>query len=153
MHTINSRQPILLVEDNPEDYEATRRAFQQSGLKNPIYHCIDGDETLDFLYRRGIYTDPAQAPRPGLILLDLNLPGTDGRKVLADIKHKKDLKKIPIIVLTTSSDERDIEACYADGANSYMQKPVNFEHFIEALQRLKDYWFEIVILPKEEYLL
>ncbi len=150
MHTINSHQPTLLVEDTPEDYETTRRAFRRSGLKNPIYHCVDGDETLDFLYRRGIYTDPAQAPRPGLILLDLNLPGTDGREVLADIKHEKDLKKIPVIVLTTSADDRDIEACYAEGANSYMQKPVNLESFMKAIQRLKDYWFEIAILPKEE---
>ncbi len=82
----------------------------------------------------------------------LNLPGTDGREVLADIKHEKDLKKIPVIVLTTSSDERDIEACYAAGANSYIQKPVNLEGFMRAIQQLADYWFEISILPKEETL-
>ena len=78
-------QPILIVEDSPEDYEATVRAFKKSGLANPIFHCKDGDEALDFLFNRGEYADPAKAPRPGIILLDLNLPGTDGREVLSEI--------------------------------------------------------------------
>ena len=142
-------QPILLVEDSPEDYEATERAFRKSGLKNPIYRCTDGDEALAYLYRRGAYADPARSPRPGIILLDLNLPGTDGREVLEAIKKDASLKLIPVIVLTTSADERDIEACYLAGANSYIQKPVDLEGFMKAIEHLNGYWFEVVILPRE----
>ncbi len=141
-------QPILLVEDSPEDFETTERAFRRSGLKNPIYRCADGDEALDYLHRRGRYSEPATAPRPGVILLDLNLPGTDGREVLSEIKNDPLLKQIPVIVLTTSKDERDIEVCYRCGANSYIQKPVDLDGFMKAIERLNDYWFEVVILPK-----
>jgi CheY-like chemotaxis protein len=138
-------QPILLVEDSPEDYVTTERAFRRSGLKNPIFRCADGDEALDFLFRRGRHAD---APQPGVILLDLNLPGTDGRDVLAEIKADPELKQIPVIVLTTSSDDRDVAACYKAGANSYIQKPVDLDGFMRAIERLNDYWFEVVILPK-----
>jgi CheY-like chemotaxis protein len=141
-------QPILLVEDSPEDYEATVRAFKRSGLQNPIFRCEDGDNALDFLYRRGRYSDPEQAPRPGVILLDLNLPGTDGREVLTEIKQDDELKQIPVIVLTTSNDARDVDSCYQAGANSYIQKPVDMEGFIQAIERLKGYWFEVVVLPQ-----
>jgi CheY-like chemotaxis protein len=141
-------QPILLVEDTPEDAEATLRAFKKAGMGNPIYHCQDGDEALDYLYHRGKYKDPAQAPRPGMILLDLNMPGTDGREVLAAIKADDSLRQIPVIVLTTSADERDIQVCYRDGANSYIQKPVDMKGFLESIQRLVDYWYHIVLLPK-----
>lgn len=141
-------QPILLVEDSPEDFETTERAFRKSGLKNPIFRCSDGDEALDFLHRRGGFADPDKAPRPGVILLDLNLPGTDGREVLSDIKADPSLQQIPVIVLTTSSDDRDIDACYRAGASSYIQKPVDLEGFMKAIERLNDYWFEVVILPK-----
>jgi CheY-like chemotaxis protein len=142
-------QPILLVEDSPEDSEATQRAFRKSGLKNPILHCADGDEALDFLHRRGRFADPASSPRPGIILLDLNLPGTDGRQVLEEIKSTEALKQIPVIVLTTSNDERDVTACYRAGANSYVQKPVDMNGFMRAIARLNDYWFEVVILPRQ----
>jgi CheY-like chemotaxis protein len=142
-------QPILLVEDSPEDFEVTRRAFRKSGLKNPVVLCTDGDQALDFLHRRGRYADPAMSPRPGIILLDLNLPGTDGRQVLEEIKRDEGLKQIPVIVLTTSNDERDVAACYRAGANSYVHKPVNLEGFMKAISRLNDYWFEVVILPRE----
>lgn len=138
-------QPILLIEDSPEDYEATLRAFRRSGLKNPVVRCEDGEEALDYLYRRGRYVD---AVRPGVILLDLNLPGTDGRQVLFEIKREESLKQIPVVVLTTSADERDITACYRAGANSYIQKPVDIEGFVKAIERLNGYWFEVVILPK-----
>lgn len=141
-------QPILLVEDSPEDFEATVRAFKRSGLKNPIYRCDDGDGALDFLHRRGRYADPEQAPRPGVILLDLNLPGTDGREVLSQIKKDESLKLIPVIVLTTSIDQRDVESCYQAGANSYIQKPVDMDGFLRAIERLKGYWFEVVVLPR-----
>jgi len=139
--------PILVVEDNPEDFEATRRAFNRSGLVNPLHRCVDGDSALDYLYRRGPYADPAASPRPGIILLDLNLPGTDGREVLAEIKADRRLKRIPVIVLTTSSDERDIQACYDAGANSYVQKPVDLHGFVEAIRRLREYWMEVALLP------
>jgi CheY-like chemotaxis protein len=141
-------QPILLVEDSPEDFEATRRAFRKSGLKNPLVRCEDGDQALDYLYRRGEYADPASSPRPGVILLDLNLPGTDGRQVLNEIKRDERLHDIPVVVLTTSADERDISACYRAGANSYIQKPVDIDGFMKAIERLNGYWFEVVILPK-----
>ena len=140
--------PILLVEDSPEDYAATVRAFQKAGLVNPIFRCADGDDALDFLHRRGRYGGAVQAPRPGVILLDLNLPGTDGREVLAEVKADVRLKVIPVIVLTTSCDERDVASCYRAGANSYVQKPVSPERFFEAVRRLKHYWFEVVILPR-----
>jgi len=148
--TQQAAQLILLVEDNPEDFETTLRAFQKTNVCNPVFHCEDGDDALDYLYRRGPYAEPGKAPRPGVILLDLNLPGTDGREVLREIKTDPELKRIPVIVLTTSSDDRDIRSCYDDGANSYVQKPVDLNGFIQAIQHLKDYWFEISLLPKRE---
>jgi two-component system, response regulator len=137
-------QPIMLIEDSPEDVEATLRAFRRSGLHNEIVHCATGDEALEQLHGRV----PGGTPRPGIILLDLNLPGTDGREVLAELKASDALKSIPVVVLTTSSDERDVEACYRAGASSYIQKPVDMEGFLRAIQQLAGYWFEIVILPK-----
>jgi len=148
MNQVNT-QPILLVEDTPEDAEATLRAFKKAGMGNPVYHCQDGDAALDFLFRRGDYADAADSPRPGLILLDLNLPRTDGREVLGEIKQDASLRDIPVIVLTTSGDERDIASCYQAGANSYIQKPVDIKGFLEAIQRLVDYWYHIVLLPKK----
>lgn len=145
-----SSQPILLVEDSPEDFEATQRAFRKSGLKNPLVRCEDGDQALDYLHRRGGYADPARSPRPGVVLLDLNLPGTDGRQVLSEIKSDERLRDIPVVVLTTSADQRDITACYRAGANSYIQKPVDIDGFMKAIERLNGYWFEVVILPKGE---
>ena len=142
-------QTILIVEDSPEDFEATRRSLIKSGVHNGIRRCADGDIALDYLYRRGEFSDPVDSPRPGIILLDLNMPGTDGREVLSEVKSDPDLRKIPIVVLTTSKDERDIDACYAAGANSYVQKPVDFTGLMEAIQRLHDFWFEIVVFPKD----
>ena len=150
MRLVSSSQAILVVEDSDEDYEATRRAFAQSGLRNSVHRCEDGDEALDYLYRREKFESPEASPRPGIILLDLNLPGTDGRDVLRDIKSNTSLRNIPVVVLTTSDDEQDIQQCYADGANSYILKPVDLPGFLEAIQRLKNYWFEVVILPKSE---
>ena len=142
------QHPLLLVEDSPEDREATIRALKKAGLANPIQCCIDGDDALDYLFQRGKYTDAA--PRPNLILLDLNLPGTDGREVLTEVKKSEQLRNIPVIILTTSTAARDIEGCYQMGANSYVKKPVDLEGFMLSIQRLKDYWFEVVILPKVE---
>jgi CheY-like chemotaxis protein len=141
---------ILIVEDSPEDLEATVRVLRKSGLKNAIYHCRSGDEALDYLYRRDRYAERETSPRPGIILLDLNMPGTDGREVLETIKTDQQLRRIPVVVLTTSGDERDVEMSYALGANSYIQKPVDLEGFVRAVTMLKGYWFEINVLPKGE---
>jgi len=146
---VTPNQPILLVENSPEDCEMTIRSLQKAGLKNPVHHCSDGDDALDYLYRRGVYADSPNTPRPGIILLDLNMPGTDGREVLEELKKDPALRPIPVIVLTTSSDERDVQDCYGMGANSYIEKPLNFEGFMKAMFGLKDYWFEVVVLPKQ----
>ena len=137
---------ILLVEDSPEDAEAAIRGLRKFRMGNPLRHCPTGDDALDYLYGRGSYS-ASTAPRPGIILLDLNLPGTDGREVLAELKSHPDLKRIPVIVMTTSSDPRDIQACYDAGANSYVVKPVSLEGLMKAIQQLTDYWFQIVVLP------
>lgn len=141
--------PILVVEDSPEDYELTVLAFHRSGLSNPLYRCTDGDDALDFLHHRGAYTDPLVAPRPSLILLDLNLPGTDGREVLHEVKTDERLRKIPVIVMTTSKDQRDVQHCYDSGANSYISKPLNMEGFCSAIRCLNNFWFEVSQLPVE----
>lgn len=151
MRDAKCRQAILLVEDSPEDCEATVRALRSAGLANPIVHCADGDDALDFLRRRGRYAAYAatMTPRPGLVLLDINLPGTDGREVLAEIKADASLQLIPVIMLTSSSDPRDVDACYRAGANSYMTKPVGLQGLMDAVQHLKDYWFEIAVWPQD----
>jgi two-component system response regulator len=146
--TGNESQLILIVEDNDDDFFATMRAFKKVNLANPIRRCSTGDQALDYLLQRGEFSAPGAAPRPSIILLDLNLPGTDGRSVLHTVKENQNLQKIPVIVLTTSNAERDIEQCYAAGANSYVQKPVDFEGFIRAIARLSEYWLNIAILPK-----
>ncbi|GJL62022.1 MAG: two-component system response regulator [Nitrospirales bacterium] len=141
------QQPILLVEDSPEDYEITVRSLLAAGLSNPIKQCTNGDEALEYLHQRRKNANDSISPLPGMIFLDLNLPGTDGREVLAEIKQDVYLKVIPVIILTTSTDDRDIQACYALGANSYIPKPLDFEGFMKAMSRLKDYWFEVVVMP------
>ncbi len=143
-------QPILIVEDSDEDYMLTIRAFNRSGLANPVFRCENGDKALDFLLRRAKYADPETSPRPGIILLDLNLPRTDGREVLRQIKENSKLRKIPVIILTTSDNEQDVDECYAKGANSFIQKPTGFENFMNAIRQMKGYWFEIVILPEAD---
>jgi two-component system, response regulator len=143
---LSSTQSIMLVEDNQDDYEATCRAFQKANLANPIVWCKSGREALDLLKRQ---SNEPQHSRPGLILLDLNMPGIDGRKTLEIIKQDGALKQMPVIILTTSADERDIHDCYQAGANTYVQKPVSFDGLIEAIKRLKAYWFEIALLPKD----
>lgn len=146
----NHTQSILLVEDSEDDFEATSRAFRKTNLFNPIVWVSSGEEALRYLHREGEYAGPNSPELPGLILLDLNMPGMDGRRVLHNIKASPDLKSIPVVILTTSSDERDIRNCYADGASTYIPKPVSFNGLIEAIKSLKEYWFEIAILPKNE---
>lgn len=139
---------ILIVDDSEEDFEATRRALHEARVTNLIQRCCDGEDALDYLFRRGPFAEADQSPRPAVILLDLNMPGTDGREVLETIKNNDQLRPIPVIVLTTSSNREDIDQCYALGANSYMQKPVDLAGFKIAIERLKAYWFETAILPE-----
>jgi two-component system, response regulator len=141
MHRITNGQPILLIDDNDDDVEATLRAFKRTNLKNAFIRAATGAEAIALLRDRQVH--------PGLILLDLNMPGLDGRRVLAILKGDNELRKIPVVVLTTSNDERDIEECYLLGANTYIQKPVDLDGLFAAVQRLKDYWFEIALLPRE----
>lgn len=151
MDRIKEEQLILIAEDSDDDYEATLRAFKTTGnLKNPLHRCEDGQEALDYLFREGKYSDPKSSPRPGIILLDLNMPGVDGREVLKRVKGDDALCDIPVVVLTTSDDKKDIDACYHAGANTYIHKPVDLDGFFEAIKRLKEYWFEIAILPKHD---
>lgn len=143
-------RPILIVEDSAEDFETMLRAFRKLGGTERLLRCESGDEALDYLRRRGRYADKTTSPRPGVVLLDLNLPGTDGRDVLRDVKADPELKQIPVIVLTTSADERDIAECYRLGANSYVQKPLKVDEFGRSMQRLRDYWFDLALLPERE---
>ncbi len=146
---MDHRKLILVVEDSDEHFEAIRRAFKKTGVTNPVRRCNDGDEALDYLFRRGDFADPESAPRPAVVLLDLNLPGTDGREVLDQLKADADLKVLPVVVLTTSSNPGDIRLCYSTGAASYIIKPVRFDKFLEAVENLKSYWFDTVVLPAE----
>jgi CheY-like chemotaxis protein len=139
--------PLLIVEDSNEDFEAFQRYLNQYKLAVPVYRCTNGDQALAFLYRKNRYTDPKTSPRPGLILLDLNLPGTDGREVLRQIKHDENLKTLPVVVFTTSNNPKDIEACYLQGVNSYIIKPMDIRLLKQSIQALLNYWFEITILP------
>ena len=142
----NSKAPILVVEDSDEDFEALSRVMKRNSILNPIFRCCDGEEALDFLEREGTYRDEAQAPRPSLILLDLNLPGTDGREVLQHIKQDNRLSAIPTVIFTTSANPKDLEFCYNNGANSYLLKPLSLEKFQRSVRILIDYWFEAVTL-------
>jgi CheY-like chemotaxis protein len=149
MMPINSNQTILIVDDSDDDYDATARALRKdTQFKNPLRRCENGSDALDYLFRRGRYAPPAEAPRPGIVLLDLNMPGIDGREVLSTVKSDDNLRPIPVIIMTNSNDQRDVSTCYAFGANTYIQKPLDWGEFSEATRRLKEYWFEIAVLPK-----
>lgn len=139
-------QPIevLLVEDDPGDELMTREAFQDNKIANTLHVVRDGEEALDFLYRRGGYAD---APQPDLILLDLNLPKYDGRQVLEQIKSDADLAHIPVVVLTTSSAEEDILRSYKLHANAYVTKPVDLDQFIAAVRQIDEFFVTVVRLP------
>lgn len=143
----NLTSPLLLVEDSDEDYVALVRAFRQAGLTVPYNRCRDGDEALEYLRQSGRYATPGTAPRPSLILLDLNLPGTDGREVLRIVKHDVELSSIPIIVMTTSANPADIIECYRQGANGYQVKMANYEGFKREIQSTVDYWFRTAVIP------
>lgn len=143
----NPTQTLLVVEDSDEDFVAFERIVRRSSFTCPIYRCDDGDQALDFLLHTGEYTNPDSVPRPSLILLDLNLPGTDGREVLGEVKQHEDLKTIPILVFTTSSNPKDIEICYEKGVNGYIIKPIDIQKLTRTIQLIVEYWFEAITLP------
>ncbi|MER8015244.1 response regulator [Streptomyces griseoluteus] len=136
---------VLLVEDDPGDELMTREAFEDNKIGNTLHVVRDGEEALDFLYRRGDHTG---APRPDLILLDLNLPKYDGRQVLERIKSDQDLADIPVVVLTTSAAEEDILRSYRLHANAYVTKPVDLDQFIAAVRQIDDFFVQVVRLPR-----
>ncbi|MBT8338938.1 MAG: response regulator [Desulfatitalea sp.] len=135
---------ILLVEDNPGDVELAREAFDATKIYNNLYVVDDGEKAMNFLYQTNGYADK---PRPDLILLDLNLPKKDGREVLADIKADGHLKRIPVVILTTSSAEEDILKSYNLHANCYITKPIDLKQFVKVVRNIETFWFSIVTLP------
>jgi len=137
---------ILLIEDNPGDIRLTKEALNEGKVLNKLHVVEDGMEALAFLNREGKYSD---VPRPELILLDLNLPKKDGRDVLAEIKTNEDLKRIPVVVLSTSRSEEDILKSYDLNANCYITKPVDLVQFIEVVKSIEDFWLTVVKLPSE----
>jgi chemotaxis family two-component system response regulator Rcp1 len=138
---------ILLVEDSPTDVLLAKEALEYSKVVNNLHVVSDGVEAMAFLRRDGKHKE---APRPGLILLDLNLPKKDGREVLAEIKNDEKLKRIPVVVLTTSKSEADVLKAYGLHANCYIVKPVDFEKFAEVVKYIENFWFSIVTLPGEQ---
>jgi CheY-like chemotaxis protein len=136
---------LLLIEDNPDHVELTLTALRNNNVLNEVHVVNSGEEAMDFLYRRGKYADAA---RPGLILVDIKLPGMDGIDLVGRIKADPKLKPIPVVILTTSTDEEEIEKSYNNGANSYIVKPVDFEQFGKVIKELKLYWMIVNSLPK-----
>lgn len=140
---------ILLADDDADDRLLTKEALQENRLANDLRFVEDGEELTDYLFHRGKYRDGASAPKPGLILLDLNMPKKDGREALREIKTDPELRRIPVVVLTTSKAEEDICRTYDLGVNSYITKPVTFAALVAVMKTLGAYWFEIVELPSE----
>lgn len=138
---------ILLIEDNPADVEITIEAFRRSHKGNRVFVCRDGEEALDYLFQRGRHSKVGVAPRPDLILMDLNLPKKSGVEVLAEVKKNEHLKEIPVVVLTTSDRDEDVARCYQYGANSYLTKPVQFDECVKLVADIQQYWLEVSKLP------
>ncbi|MGI9539477.1 MAG: response regulator [Miltoncostaeaceae bacterium] len=135
---------ILLVEDDPADLNVALRTIAKSKVANNVHVARDGSEALRFVHREGDY---AEAPRPDLILLDLNLPGVDGREVLEEIKLDSDLKTIPVVILTTSQADEDVKRAYENYASAYIRKPVDLGGFMKVVDTIENFWFSVVILP------
>ena len=151
---MKSKTPItvLLADDDADDRQTVREAFTEARLLNDLRCVVDGQDLMDYLLHEGKYTAPGAAPRPGIILLDFNMPKKDGREALLEIKADPDLKNIPVVVLTTSKAEEDVYRSYSLGANSFITKPVTFTAMVEVIKVLGEYWFEIVELPQNHHL-
>jgi two-component system, response regulator len=149
---ISHRKPItiLMADDDADDRLLAKDALAESRLVNELHLVADGQELMDFLHHDGAYQDVSTSPRPGVILLDLNMPKKDGFEALAEIRSDPTLRQIPVVILTTSKAEEDIYRGYDLGANSFVTKPVTFEGLVEAMSALGQYWFQIVELPIEE---
>ena len=130
-------EPLLIAEDSDEDFDVLKHLMEEMVVQNPIYRCEDGE-----------YANPDSAPRPSVILLDLNLPGTDGREILDQLKQDRNFKEIPIVVFTTSSNPQDIKFCYQKGANGYLIKPMAFSDFEKVVRAFVDYWLAVNTLPR-----
>ncbi len=141
------KENVLLVEDSLDDFEALENAFHSNGNNFNIHHCEEGDDAIDFIFQQGNYTDKSNAPRPKVILLDLNLPGTDGKEVLREIKSNQSYKRIPVVVFSTSTNPSDIQECYQLGANGYIPKPMDYDQFGDVINKFKNYWFQMSSLP------
>jgi CheY-like chemotaxis protein len=141
---------ILLAEDDPDDQYLISEACDESGVATQLFIVQDGEELLDYLNQRGNYTDPVQWPRPNLILLDLNMPRKDGREALAEIKAQPELRRIPVVVLTTSQAEEDILRAYDLGVSGFITKPVKFSGLLEVMKKLSNYWLNTVELPPRD---
>jgi two-component system response regulator len=139
---------ILMADDDPDDRQLTKEAFEEAKLANDLRFVEDGVELLDYLHRRGKYADPASSPWPGIILLDLNMPRKDGREALRELKQDARFRAIRVIILTTSKAEEDILRTYNLSAASYITKPVTFESLVDVVKTLGKYWLEIVELPE-----
>ena len=150
MKTEGKMITILLADDDPDDRKLTHDAFMENRLANEFHAVEDGEELMDYLHRRGKYQNLRDEPLPGLILLDLNMPRKDGREALKEIKADPELRRIPIVVLTTSKADEDILRSYDLGVNSYVTKPVTFKSLVELIRVLGRYWFEVVELPPSE---
>lgn len=138
---------ILMADDDADDRILTKDALEESRVVNDLRFVEDGEELMDYLKRRGEFSDPASAPRPGIILLDLNMPKKDGREALREIKADPDLRRIPVVVMTTSQAEEDIYRSYDLGASSFITKPVTFDRLVELMKTMGQYWVEFVELP------
>lgn len=145
----NKSITILMADDDPEDVMFAKEALDEARLLNRFYAVSDGEELLDFLKRRGKYSNPEDSPRPGLILLDLNMPRKNGFEALEEIKRDPNLRRIPVVVLTTSRTEEDVYRSYDLGVNSFISKPVSFDGLVSAMKVLGQYWFEIVVRPEQ----
>ena len=148
MSSFNKRSSIvLLVEDKKADQRLVTRALQNAKIKTDLHIVDDGEAALQYLNRQLAYSDSSSSPRPDLILLDMNLPRVDGKQVLKEVRSNPDIKDIPIVMLTTSDHEKDVMESYRLGVNAYITKPVDMEGFVSAIQKLEEFWFELVILP------
>ncbi len=141
---------LLLAEDDPADQELVRRSLETTDVPHSLRIVEDGEEALDYLLRRGAYCDPGSSPLPDLVLLDLNMPRTDGRAVLQAVQQTPRLRYVPVVVLTTSSQERDIMSCYELGARSFVTKPARLAEFQHVIRVLVEHWLRVTVLPSAE---